>query len=40
MVKTSCLTKRKFKDSEEIEITDIVLVTLFCFLQGYGTRRL
>lgn len=24
MVKTSCLTKRKFKDSEEIEITDIV----------------
>ncbi len=24
MVKTSCLTKRKFKDSEEIEIADIV----------------
>lgn len=24
MVKTSCLTKRKFKDSEEIEITEIV----------------
>ncbi len=24
MVKTSCLTKRKFKENEEIEITEIV----------------